>query len=340
MAVETMPAQGASTPPLAAILAGSAMVLVVGFVAIFGGAISGDSGGATGQYADAGTIPGAYVGAILSAGQTCATLSPGLLAAQLKQESGFRPGARSPVGALGIAQFMPGTWASHGKDGDGDGRADILNPADAIPSAAAYDCSVAAAVADVPGDPVRLMLAAYNAGPGAVRAYQGVPPFPETQSYVESILAAVPGMTAALSSASAPIGPATEAAAAAVAFARGELGDPYVLGANGPDAWDCSSLVQAAYAAAGVRLPRTTYDQVDASGPSIALMPLSAWRPGDLLFAAGSDGTPSNPGHVGIYLGGNQVLHAPHTGDVVKIVTLDRYEKVTRVTRPSALSTE
>ncbi|WP_462187541.1 MULTISPECIES: NlpC/P60 family protein [unclassified Frankia] len=48
-----------------------------------------------------------------------------------------------------------------------------------------------------------------------------------------------------------------------------------------------------------------------ASGPSIPLTPVSAWQPGDPLFAAGSDGTPDNPGHVGIYLGGNQVLHAP-----------------------------
>lgn len=283
-------------------------------------------------------IPAEYVGAILSAGSTCAALSPGLLAAQLNQESTFNPTARSSAGAVGIAQFMPATWTDHGIDGNGDGRADPLDPADAIPAAARYDCALAAAVARIPGDPVRLMLAAYNAGPGAVLGAGGIPPYAETQSYVAKIIASADGMTAALAAATTPAGGLTPAAGRAIAFAHQQLGKPYRLGATGPASWDCSSLVQAAYATAGITLPRTTYDQAGSSGPSIPVADIDRWQPGDLLFAAGSDGTPDNPGHVGLYLGNRQVLHAPKTGDVVKIATLDHYEKVTGVTRPAALA--
>ncbi|MCK9923583.1 bifunctional lytic transglycosylase/C40 family peptidase [Frankia sp. AgPm24] len=321
------------------------LTLAVVAAGIFGGLAGAGAFGSDTD--DAGTptvtgpvagIPAEYVGAILSAGRTCATLSPGLLAAQLKQESGFDPDARSGVGAVGIAQFMPATWSAHGVDGNGDGRADPLDPADAIPAAARYDCAVATAVARVPGDPVRLMLAAYNAGPGAVLATGGVPPYAETQKYVAVIIAGAAGMTAALDSATATANAAGTVTGVAIAFARQQLGKPYRLGATGPDRWDCSSLVQAAYRAAGITLPRTTYDQAGQSGPSIAIGDVDRWQPGDLLFAAGSDGTPDNPGHVGLYLGNRQVLHAPKTGDVVKIVTLDHYEKVTGVTRPAALA--
>ncbi|MBL7499544.1 bifunctional lytic transglycosylase/C40 family peptidase [Frankia sp. CNm7] len=324
--------------PLVAVLGLLLLSTVTLPVLVGAGVFSGEEDTPASAYGDAGDIPAELVGAILSVGRTCATVSPGLLAAQLEQESGFDPRARSPVGAQGIAQFLPGTWSAYGSDGDGDGRADPDNPADAIPAAARYDCAVAAAVAHLPGDSRRVMLAAYNAGPGAVLTHGGVPPYQETQTYVERILAREPAMTAALTAAGSPAGQATPAARAAIAFARNQLGDPYAWGANGPDAWDCSSLVQAAYAAAGIRLPRVTYDQADQSGPTIPLEDVDAWQPGDLLFAAGSDGTPDNPGHVGIYLGNRQVLHAPRTGDVVKIVPLDAYPTVTGVTRPATLA--
>lgn len=304
-------------------------------VLVGAGVFSGEENPPT-AYGDAGDIPAELVGAILNAGRTCATLSPGLLAAQLQQESGFNPQARSPVGAQGIAQFLPGTWSAYGGDADGDGRADPYNPADAIPAAARYDCAVAAAVAHLPGDPRRLMLAAYNAGPGAVLTHGGVPPYAETQTYVERITVREPAMTSALTAAGSPAGQIAPAARTAIAFARAQLGEPYLWGANGPDAWDCSSLVQAAYAAAGITIPRVTYDQVADSGPTVPL-DRSAWRAGDLLFAA-ADGTPDNPGHVGLYIGDGKVLHAPRKGDVVKIVTVDRYLTVTGVTRPWALA--
>ncbi|MEV8630075.1 C40 family peptidase [Streptosporangium sp. NPDC051023] len=98
--------------------------------------------------------------------------------------------------------------------------------------------------------------------------------------------------------------------------AASKLGRPYVWGAEGPDTFDCSGLVQWAYAQAGVRVPRVTHQQFVA-GPQI---PLSQAQPGDLLFWRHD---PTNPGyvsHVAIYWGNGQMLHAPRTGDVVKIV--------------------
>ena len=105
-------------------------------------------------------------------------LTESVLAAQLYQESGFDPQVVSSAGAQGIAQFMPGTWAAHGRDENGDGQADPFDPEDAIPAAARYDAAVAASVAAVPGDRTSLMLAAYNAGPGRGPAVPGHPAVP------------------------------------------------------------------------------------------------------------------------------------------------------------------
>ena len=108
-------------------------------------------------------------------------------------------------------------------------------------------------------------------------------------------------------------------AATAIAFAEAQLGKPYCWGGQGPGCFDCSGLVFTAYAAAGIHLARTTY-QWQQDGPQI---PLADIEPGDLLFSAGSDGTPSNPGHVVMYLGGGQVIQAPQTGENVQTSPLD-----------------
>ena len=105
---------------------------------------------------------------------------------------------------------------------------------------------------------------------------------------------------------------------AVIDFALKQLGKPYRYGATGPDAWDCSGLVQAAYATIGIPLPRTTYDQVN-TGTPVSINDSASFRPGDLLFIPGDDGTSTAPGHVGLYLGNGLVLHAPKTGDVVRI---------------------
>ncbi len=133
-------------------------------------------------------VPEEYRTLIVSAAATCDGLPAPVLAAQLAQESGWDPRAVSPAGAQGIAQFMPTTWKAHGIDGNGDGRADVWDPADAIPSAARLNCLLLDEVGSVPGDRLTLMLAAYNAGPTSVRRAGGVPDFPETRGYVTAVL--------------------------------------------------------------------------------------------------------------------------------------------------------
>ena len=102
-------------------------------------------------------------------------------------------------------------------------------------------------------------------------------------------------------------GPTTTQAGKAVAFVYAQLGKPYVWGATGPGAYDCSGLVQAAWAAAGVTIPRTTYEQW-AALPHIAT---STIQPGDLVFFDGI-------GHVAMYVGGGYIIDAPQTGMVVQ----------------------
>ncbi|MGQ5635568.1 MULTISPECIES: NlpC/P60 family protein [unclassified Streptomyces] len=94
----------------------------------------------------------------------------------------------------------------------------------------------------------------------------------------------------------------------AVAFARAQIGKPYVWGATGPDSYDCSGLTQAAWKAAGVTLPRTTYDQVDA-GTTVSLADA---RPGDLIFFY------DDISHVGVYMGNGMMIHAPKPGAYVR----------------------
>lgn len=100
-------------------------------------------------------------------------------------------------------------------------------------------------------------------------------------------------------------GAGSGAAATAVSFARAQIGKPYKWGATGPNAYDCSGLVQAAYKAAGVSIPRTTYGQV-LVGTKVNKSDLI---PGDLVFP--------DPGHVQIYSGGGNIVEAPHTGEDV-----------------------
>ncbi|MFD3869843.1 NlpC/P60 family protein [Streptomyces sp. NPDC058623] len=102
-------------------------------------------------------------------------------------------------------------------------------------------------------------------------------------------------------------------AARAVAFAYGAIGKPYVWGATGPGSFDCSGLTQAAWRAAGVSLPRTTYTQINA-GQRVARGQLA---PGDLVFFY------SGVTHVGMYVGGGQMIHAPRPGSTVRLAPID-----------------
>ena len=131
-------------------------------------------------------------------GQVCREVDSPLLAGLLYHESaGFQAQAVSPVGAQGYGQFMPGTWAVAGAKVDDNGQiagppgsGSPSDPADAAMASARYLCEIAegqrAGIADgtLTGDRQSLMLAGYNAGPGAVQQYGGVPPYAETQKYV------------------------------------------------------------------------------------------------------------------------------------------------------------
>ncbi|MEV3968982.1 NlpC/P60 family protein [Streptomyces sp. NPDC050698] len=113
----------------------------------------------------------------------------------------------------------------------------------------------------------------------------------------------------------------------ALAFARAQIGKPYVWGAVGPGSYDCSGLTQAAWKAASVTLPRTTYDQVNAG----TTVPLSQAQPGDLVFFY-DDVT-----HVGIYIGNGMMIHAPKPGTYVREESIyyDGESAIHRVVRPA-----
>jgi peptidoglycan DL-endopeptidase CwlO len=114
---------------------------------------------------------------------------------------------------------------------------------------------------------------------------------------------------------SAPITAPNAVAAAAIAAARSRLGVPYVWGATGPDAFDCSGLTQWSYAHAGISLPRTAAAQWNA-GPHPSLTDL---EPGDLLFWALNTSDPATIHHVAMYIGHGLMIAAPHTGENVQI---------------------
>ncbi|WP_031012229.1 C40 family peptidase [Streptomyces sp. NRRL F-5727] len=111
----------------------------------------------------------------------------------------------------------------------------------------------------------------------------------------------------------APVAAPAGRASAAISFARAQLGKPYVWGATGPSGYDCSGLTQAAWRAAGVSLPRTTYTQINA-GRRVSRSELA---PGDLVFFY------SGISHVGLYIGGGQMIHAPRPGAPIRIAPID-----------------
>ena len=113
--------------------------------------------------------------------------------------------------------------------------------------------------------------------------------------------------------------PPSERAGVAVAYAQAQVGKPYCNAGAGPDCFDCSGLTMMAWGEAGVTMPHGSYAQ-NGMFPSVSLDQL---QPGDLVFW---------PGHVGISLGGNMMIHAPHTGAFVEVVPL--YGSPTGAVRP------
>ncbi|GAA2903732.1 bifunctional lytic transglycosylase/C40 family peptidase [Streptomyces mexicanus] len=299
-----------------------AVMLLTGIALLttFGGADSAsaqETGPGGGLAADA-PVPGWVRALIAKHAEQCPQITASLLAAQLYVESRFDPTAVSDKGARGMAQFTPETWSRYGLDGDGDGVESAFDAADAIAAQAHYDCVLAQEVKGVPGDSTENMLAAYNAGAGAVIEFGGVPPYPETRGYVKAIRELAAKWAAVVDS----VLPAGQGAARAVSAAKTALGTWYRWGGScsppytGQNGCDCSSLTKMAWAAAGVNLPRVTYDQVHAG---TAVNSVSQLRPGDLLFSIPG---PSGPEHVGMYIGDGEVIEAPHTGARVRITPL------------------
>lgn len=111
-----------------------------------------------------------------------------------------------------------------------------------------------------------------------------------------------------------------------VSEAETRIGDPYVYGATGPNTFDCSGLMQWLYGRFGIKIPRTSEAQW-AFGKAISREQL---QQGDLVFSAGSDGTSSHPGHVGMYAGTKDgvpmVIEAPHTGAQVRFTSLSSFD--------------
>lgn len=133
-------------------------------------------------------VPTEYKSYFSVAAKRCPTvLTPEGLAAQASAESSFNPRAVSPAGAQGLMQIMPEVWSVYGTDADGDGQANPFSAADSVATAAKFNCYLSQELRRIDGDQTELRLAAYNAGLGSVQKYDGVPPFKETQDYVERV---------------------------------------------------------------------------------------------------------------------------------------------------------
>ena len=149
------------------------------------GALASSPSGSTTSFASAlqaatatgGVEGGQQYDALIEQASARYGLDPALLHGLIEQESGFNPGAQSGAGATGLTQLMPGTASSMGV-------ADPLDPAESIEGGARY---LSQLMGEFQGNTADA-LAAYNAGPGAVRQYGGVPPYSETQSYVSKVL--------------------------------------------------------------------------------------------------------------------------------------------------------
>ncbi|HSH61035.1 MAG TPA: NlpC/P60 family protein, partial [Acidimicrobiales bacterium] len=242
---------------------------------------------------------------------------PPIVGPTLDGSGGFRaiPDASQPDGwahALGPMQFLSTTWAGWATlapDRPPGASPDVNNAWDAVFSAARYLCRGRDQL-----DDVRAALRRYN----------------RSNAYVDEVMTKAEAY--GLDSGSPVTNPlVTGSADAVIAAAMTQLGVPYVWGAETAGVgFDCSGLVQWAYAQAGVTLPRTTQQQVLAGVP----VPLDDLRPGDLVFSRSvRDDRIVELGHVAIYVGGGTVIVAPRTGTVVRLQLLSPVGSVQVVRR-------
>ncbi|WP_143832816.1 MULTISPECIES: C40 family peptidase [Nocardiopsis] len=239
--------------------------------------------------------------------------------------------------AVGPMQFIPGTWEAYKIDGNGDGAFDPQNAFDATFTAASYICGTGHTDLSDPAT-LETRLMAYN----------------QSQAYVDEVMANIAAYDALpVASAAGSFGAgATGAAATAIAWATQHVGSPYVWGgsclnpqqtlqgarraptpADQRNNCDCSSLVQQAYDKAGVTLTRTTWTQFNQTdlqriepangrGSALSEQDLAQLLPGDLLYFF-SEGAPGGaPSHVGMYLGGRKMVHAPNSDRDIEIIDM------------------
>jgi cell wall-associated NlpC family hydrolase len=188
-----------------------------------------------------------------------------------------RTTATSTAGARGLMQFMPASFAAYGVDGDGDGTTSITSDADSVFTAANYLTRSGGTKGEAG---VRRALFAYNHATWYVNDVLHY-----AHAYGGGLVLGDPASCAgAEANPSSPPLPADQVTAV-LTWAGQQAGKPYVYGANGPNAWDCSSFTQAAYRRAGLNLPRTAGAQRDwlaaAHGTRV---PPGRERPGDLIF--------------------------------------------------------
>ena len=202
---------------------------------------------------------------------------------------------------------------------DGNPQVSVYDPADAIAGAAKY------LLAHGVQNSIAAGIFAYNHLDSYVQAVLGWASTYASGGFTVSAVSPNSGAAAGSGAGSSCTGTGTLAAlvtptaavAAAIQFAQQQLGKPYLWGGTGPDAFDCSGLVMMAYRAAGINIARTTQQQWS-SEPKV---PPAQVAPGDLVFFAGADGTPTAPGHVGLVIGKGKMIEAYASGFPVRIST-------------------
>ncbi|SEG43941.1 Transglycosylase SLT domain-containing protein [Thermomonospora echinospora] len=227
------------------------------------------------------------------------------------------------AGAGGPMQFLKATFKAFAVDGNKDGKKDRYDPADAIPSAARYlkhngapeRMRTALYMYNHSWDYVDLVLSwskRYGGGDFEVVQADG-PKCSDTEGLPENV---------------------DEVIQRIINFAMAQRGKRYIFGANGPDAWDCSSLLQGAYRSVGLTIPRTTWDQ----WPFGVKVPKGNEVPGDLVFFNSGPGTSwSAPGHVGMVIGNGKMI-AARCSTCVPNIGVQSYKRSdwVGVTRPLA----
>ncbi|HEX6467637.1 MAG TPA: NlpC/P60 family protein [Streptosporangiaceae bacterium] len=275
---------------------------------LFGGGSNGgctDTRGAKaqpGEASDARSIPAAYLGLYKAAGSRYGmpwNVLAGIGKVETDHGQSKAPGVHSGenfAGAGGPMQFLAGTWRMFAVDGNSDGKKDRYDPADAIPSAAAY--------------------LKHNGAPDRMRT--AIFMYNHSWGYVDAVLSWAKRYASGdfnVVEADGPVcadnaflnGISDAVVAKIISFAMAQRGKRYIFGAAGPDAWDCSSLVQAAYRQVGVDIPRTTFGQ----WPFGTRIPNGTEKPGDLVFFySGPNSGPDHPGHVGLVIGGGKMVVA------------------------------